>query len=160
LPFRWSYIIAPLAVFLLSAVLSAYFYHLLPVEVAVHFELDGTPDRWLSREMTIVLVLLPQLFLTVVAGALAWGMAKLVARFWQPGGTRINLKTILLLMGNMIALPQIVLGFAMLDIFVYNAYQRHLLPVWFFALTFMVSGGIVIGVFFVRAIRQEWGAHR
>jgi len=110
--------------------------------------------------MTLVIALLPQLFLTLVAVALAWGMTKVASRFWQPGETRVNLETIFSLMGNMIALPQIVLGFAMLDIFVYNAYQIHLLPLWVFALIFMVAGGIAIGVFFVRAIRREWGARR
>jgi hypothetical protein len=59
-------------------------------------------------------------------------------------------------MGNMVALPQIVLGFAMVDIFVYNAYQIHLPPLWIFAVIFMVGGGIAIGVVFVRAIRWEW----
>jgi uncharacterized membrane protein len=160
LPFRWSYIMVPLAIFLLSIILSAYFYHLLPTEVAVHFKVDGTPDRWLSRETTLFLVLVPQVLLVLLAAAIAWGITKLAARFWQPGGTRTNLETILSLMGNMIALPQIVLCFAMLDIFVYNAYQIHLLPLWMFALIFMVSGGIVMGMFFVRAIRQEWGARR
>ncbi|GAI09313.1 unnamed protein product, partial [marine sediment metagenome] len=75
--FRWSYIIAPLAILLLSIILSAYFYHLLPTEVAVHFELDGTPDGWLSREMTMVWVLLPQLLLVLLAGAITWGITKL-----------------------------------------------------------------------------------
>jgi uncharacterized membrane protein len=160
LPFRWSYIIAPLVIFLLSVVLSAYFYHLLPAEVAVHFKVDGTPDRWLSREVTMVLALVPQVLLVLLAAAIAWGINKMVVRFWQPERTRTNLKTILLLMGNMIALPQLVLCFAMLDIFVYNAYQIHLLPLWIFALIIMVSGGVVMGMFFVRAIRQEWGARR
>jgi len=160
LPFRWSYIIAPLAIFLLSIVLSAYFYHLLPAEVAVYFGSDGIPDRWLSRELTMVMALLPQFLLTLVAVAIAWGMTRLVSRFWRPGETKVNLETIVSLMGNMIALPQIVFGFAMADIFVYNAYQIHLLPLWVFALIFMVAGGVVIGVFFFRAIRQEWGQRR
>jgi uncharacterized membrane protein len=160
LPFRWSYIIAPLVIFLLSIILSAYFYHLLPAEVAVYFGSDGTPDRWLSRELTMVMALLPQLLLAMVAVAIAWGMTRLVSRFWRPGETKVNLETIISLMGNMIALPQIVFGFAMADIFVYNAYQIHLLPLWVFALIFMVAGGVVIGVFFFRAIRQEWGQRR
>ncbi len=107
--------------------------------------------------MTLVLALLPQLLLALVGVALAWGMTKLASRFWPPEGTKINLKTIVSLMGNMVALPQIVFGFAMVDIFVYNAYQIHLPPLWIFALIFMVTGGIVIGVVFIRAIRQEWG---
>jgi hypothetical protein len=139
---------------------SAYFYHLLPAEVGFHFGLDRTPDRWLSREMTMVMMLVPQLFLMLVAAALAWGMTKVTSRFQQPGETRVNLGTILSLMGNMVALPQIVLGFAMVDIFVYNAYQIHLPPLWIFAVIFMVGGGIVIGVVFVRAIRWEWGGRQ
>jgi hypothetical protein len=138
-------------------ILSVYFYHLLPAEVGVHFGADGAPDRWLEPPMTMVLALLPQFFLTLVAVALAWGMTKVASHFWRPGETKVNLETIFSLMGNMIALPQIVLGFAMADIFVYNAYQIHLLPLWIFALIFMVGGGVVIGVFFVRAIRREWG---
>ncbi len=160
MPFRWSYIIAPLAVLLLAIIMSAYFCHLLPTEVAVHFGSDGIPDRWLKPEVTMVMALLPQFFLTLAAAALAWGMTKVANRFRQPEETRINLEILLSLMGNMIALPQIVFGFAMLDIFVYNAYQIHLPPLWIFALIFMIGGGIVIGVFFVRAIRREWSARR
>jgi len=158
LPFRWSYAAVPLVVLLLLVALSAYFYHLLPADVATHFQPDGTPDGWLSRQMTLVLVLLPQLLLALVGVALAWGMTKLASRFWPSEGTKINLKTIVSLMGNMVALPQIVFGFAMVDIFVYNAYQIHLPPLWIFALIFMVAGGVVIGVVFIRAIRQEWGS--
>jgi uncharacterized membrane protein len=160
LPFRWSYIIAPLVIFLLSIILSAYFYHLLPSDVAVYFGSDGTPDRWLKPELTMVMALLPQLLLALVAVAIAWGMTRLASRFWRPGETKVNLETIVSLMGNMVALPQIVFGFAMADIFVYNAYQIHLLPLWVFALIFMVAGSVVIGVFFFRAIRQEWGQRR
>ena len=105
----------------------------------------------------MVMMLVPQLFLMLVAAALAWGMTKVTSRFQQPGETRVNLGTILSLMGNMVALPQIVLGFAMVDIFVYNAYQIHLPPLWAFALIVMVAGGVVIGLLFFRAIRPEWG---
>ncbi len=105
--------------------------------------------------MTMLLALLPQFFLSLIAVTLAWVMTRVASRFWQPGETRVNLEIIIWLMGNMIALPQMVLGFAMADIFVYNAYQIHLPPLWIFALVVMVLGGVVITVFFVRAIRRE-----
>ncbi len=63
-------------------------------------------------------------------------------------------------MGNMIALPQIILCFAMLDIFSYNSYQVHIMPLWVFALITMGLGGIILGIFFIRAIRRAWGATR
>jgi len=62
--------------------------------------------------------------------------------------------TLLAIMGNMVALPQLILCFAMLDIFLYNAYQRHIMPLWVFALVVMGSGGIILGIFFVQAIQQ------
>jgi len=145
---------------LLSVILSACFYHLMPAEVGVHFQAGGTPDKWLSPPMILVLALLPQLLLSLVSVALVWVMTRVASRFWQVGESRVNLETIVLLMGNMIALPQIVLAFAMADIFVYNAYQVHLPPLWVFALIVMVLGGVVIGVFFVRAIRRELSARR
>jgi uncharacterized membrane protein len=152
LPFRWSYVAVPLAVLILMVGLSAYFYHLLPAEVAVHFD-NGLPDSWLSRPMTLLLALLPQFLLAMVALALAWVTTRFVNRFWSSEGTRANPRTVVALMGNMVALPQIVFGFAMADIFVYNAYQIHLPPLWIFAVVFMVVGGIAIGVVFARSIR-------
>jgi uncharacterized membrane protein len=159
LPFRWSYAAVPLVVLLLVVALTAYFYHLLPAEVAVRFE-DGLADGWLSRQATLVLALLPQFLLALIGMALAWLLTRLVRRSWPTEGTKTNPKTIVALMGNMVALPQIILGFAMADIFVYNAYQTHLPSLWIIALVIMVAGGIVIGVFFTRAIRRERARRR
>jgi len=139
--------------------LTAYFYHLLPAEVAVHFE-GGSPDGWLSLKMTLVLALLPQFLLALVGLALAWVTARMVAHSWPSEGTTAVPQTVVALMGNMVALAQIVLGFAMADIFVYNAYQIHLPSVWIVALLVMVAGAIVIGVVFGRAIRRERAARR
>ena len=149
LPFRWSYIIAPLVVFLLSIILSAYFYHLLPAEVAVHFELDGTPDRWLSRGMTMVLVLLPQLLLVLLAWGVAWGITKLDILLGQTGGSGVKGERIVSFMGNLVALPQLIVFFAMLDILSYNSYQTHILPMWIFLLAILGLVTVALGVFVV-----------
>jgi len=149
LPFRWSYIIAPLASLLLSVILSAYFYHLLPTEVATHFELDGIPDRWLSREMTMVWVLVPQLLFVLLAGAIAWGTTKLGILFGQTGSTWVKPERIVSFMGNLVALPQLIVCFAMLDIFSYNSYQTHIMPVWIFLLAILGLATIAIGIFLV-----------
>ena len=58
-------------------------------------------------------------------------------------------------MGNIIALPQIILTFAMLDIFLYNAYQIRLIPLWIFTLIIMVLGMVVLGTFFFQTARQS-----
>ena len=62
-----------------------------------------------------------------------------------------------MVMGNMIVLPQIILCFAMLDIFSYNSYQIHLMPLWVFALIVMGLGGMALGIFFILAIRGVSG---
>lgn len=161
LPFRWSYIILPVAIFLLSIILAAYFYHLLPAKVAYHFKLDGTPDRWLSREMTMVWVLTPQLFLILLAGAIIWGITKLGILLRQTESTWIRPEGILSFMGNIIALPQLIVGFAMLDIFSYNSYQRHIMPMWLFLLIILgltIAGlGLFVAVIISKARQQASG---
>ena len=160
LAFHWSYILLPVVVLLLSLILTACFYHRLPDELAYRFQSDGSPDRWLGRGAIVLWMLLPQLFLALVAGAVTWGITRLSALFRQPETTWIKPERILLFMGNMIALPQGILFFAMLDIFSYNSYQIHILPLWVSALIIMALGGIIPGIFFIQAMRQAWRATR
>ena len=157
-PFRWSYILLPLAILALSIILTAYFYHQLPTEVAYHFKLDGSPDRWLGRGMVTLWLLVPQLILTLVAAAITWGITRLGILSNQPESAWIKPEGILSLMGNMVALPQIILCFAMLNIFSYNASQMHIMPLWIFALITMGLGGVILGIFFILAIRRAWKA--
>ena len=151
--FRWKYMALPVTILLLSLAITAYFYHLLPAEVAYHFR-DGAPDRWLSRGAVIAWLLTPQFLFTLLAGAIVWGIAKMSAYFPPAAGQRAG--KMLLLMGNMVALPQVILGFAMLDIFSYNAYQIHLMSLWVFALMVMGVGGIILGISFIFAVRRLW----
>jgi len=158
--FHWSYIILPLVILLLSIVLTAYFYHRLPAEVAYGFKLDGSPDKWLSRGTIILWLLLPQLFLTLLATAITWGITKLGILSKQTEGTPIKPERILSLMGNLVALPQIILCFALADIFSYNSYQTHIMPLWVFVLIIMGLGAVILSIFFIRVMRQAWGATR
>jgi len=158
LPFHWSYIMLPLAILLLSIILSAYFYHLLSAEAAYHFKFDGTPDRWLSREIIMFWGLTPQFLVVLMAGAITWGMTKLGILFRQTGSTLIKPERILLLMGNMVALLQIVLCFAMVDIFSYNSYQAHIMPMWLFLVIILglatIGLGLLLAFIFLKAKRQ------
>jgi uncharacterized membrane protein len=149
--FRWTYIVLPLAILILSVILTVSFYGLLPLEVAYHFE-DGTPDQWMSRGAIIAWLIIPQLFLVLIGIVISGGTTILSARFQPTENTSTS--KVLPIMGNMVALPQIILIFAMLDIFLYNAYQIHLLPLWIFALIVIVLGSIVLGIFFIQALRQ------
>jgi len=157
IPFRWTYIILPVGILFLCIILAGYFYHLLPTEVAYHFQ-DGTPDKWMSRGAIIAWMLTPQFFFALLAGVIVWGVIKLSTHFRQAVSTGVG--KMLSLMGNMVALPQIILGFAMLDIFSYNSYQIHLMPLWIFALIVMGLGGMALGIFFILAIQGILGTTR
>ena len=152
--FHWKYIVLPVSICLLALVLAFYFYHLLPSEVAYRFNLDGSPKSWLSREITILLVLGPQALLVMMAGAITWGMTKLGRQTSQTMSDLIKPEKTISLMGNIIVLPQIVLGFVMVDILSYNVYETHLMPIWLFILIVMTLGGIIMVMFFIKAIRQ------
>ena len=164
LPFRWSYIILPVAIFLLSIILSAYFYHQLPTEVAYHFKLDGSPDKWMSCNATIAWMLTPQFLLTLMAAGITWGITKLGILFRQTGSTWIKPEGILSFMGNIVALPQLIVGFAMLDIFVYNSYQIHIMPMWAFLLIILgltITGlGLFLAVIISKARQQQISRQR
>jgi len=158
--FRWGYIGLPLVLLLLSIILTAIFYSRLPAEVAYRFQPDGSPDKWLGRGSIILWAVLPQLLLTLVAGGITLTITGLATRFIPPESTWIKPGKIISLMGNMVALPQSILLFAMLDIFSYNSYQIHLLPLWVFTLIILVVGGIILGVFFLRTVWQFWLASK
>jgi len=140
--FRWIYLALPAAILLIAVILTAIFYRLLPLELAYHFQ-DGTPDKWLGRGAMIAWLVVPHAFLVLLAYAVV-RMTIMTTSYWQTEGTPIN--RLLMIMANMVTLPQIILFFAMLDIFLYNAYQIKLIPLWVFALIVLVLGGIVLGI--------------
>ncbi len=160
LTFHLGYIMIPLVTLILAIIMTAIFYPQLPGPVAYHFQANGLPDRSLSRGALALLTVLPQLFFTLLAGAIAWGITRFSARLKPPDSARIKTERIITIMGNMVALPQIILAFAMLDIFLYNSYQIHLMPFWALALIIVGIGTIIMGIFFIRALGQTHPASR
>ena len=151
--FRWIYIILPVAILLLSIILTGYFYRLLPPEVAYQLK-ASEPDRWASRSAIVVWTLTPQFIFVLLAAAIVLVNTKL--NMWLRQAESTVARKVLSLMGNMVALPQIILGFAMLDIFLYNAYQIDIMPLWIFALIVLVLGGIILGVFFIILVIRQF----
>jgi hypothetical protein len=148
--FRLTYIILPLVFLALSIILAVVLYSRLNPEIAYHFSGD-TPDRWLSRGAFLGWMIVPQLFFTLLA-FLTTRIMLAGARYWPPQST--PLQRLLPVMGNMLALPQIILFIAMLQFFLYNAYQTRPVPLWIISLVILLAGGIFLAVFFIRTIRQ------
>jgi len=151
-PLRWTYILLPAAILLLSIILAAGLYPQLPAEVAYRFA-DGTPDGWLSRAAFTTWAIALQLALSLLSLVVVSVAALAVRQLPESALTR----RLLAVMGNIVVLPQLIIAFAMLDIFLYNIYQIQLLPIWVFALMVMVLGGTILAVFFIQAIRQVSG---
>jgi uncharacterized membrane protein len=148
--FRWTFIILPVVLFFISLILTAIFYQQLPTQVAYHFQGDS-PDKWLNRGAFVAWLLIPQFFFTLLAFIVV-RLVLLSARYW-PAENKL-MRRLLPVMGNMIALPQIILTFAMLDIFLYNAYEIRMISIWVFTTIIMALGVIILGVFFFRTIRE------
>lgn len=158
---RWSfnlkYIALPLIILVLTIIMVVWFSSRLPVRVAYHFTPDNTPDAFTGRGTLVVWTLLPQGLLTFLAAGVAWGITRIASNLKTFEGLAISLDTLLFVMGNMVGLPQLIVVFAMLNIFSYNAYQVQVLPVWLFALIVMGIGAIILGIFFINMIRKVGG---
>jgi len=155
--FNFQYVILPVVVFVLCAGIAAILYHMLPEQVSYHFQIDGTPDGWTDRVSFICIGLLLQLFFLLLGTGIVFGVSK-TGVLTRSTESIIKPKSLLLFMGNLVAVPQIILGFAMLDIFSYNAYQKHLMPLWLFAIIVLIIitiAFLVFGIFyFMKAWRQ------
>ena len=159
--FSWRYVSLPSVFLVIAVVLAAVYYPRLPFLVAYKFHGDGSPDAWLIKAAVAWLALLPQLALTLGAIVVIWIIGLTAGKYLQPGAAVIEPQRLLMIMGNMVALPQLILLFAMLDVFSYNSYQVHLRPsVLVFALIVMVVGGIVLGVFFIQMMGQVMEANK
>ena len=148
--FRWTYIVLPVAFFLLSLILAAVFYSRLSADIAYHFNGD-LPDKWIARGAFITWMIIPQVFLILFSFAVV-RLVMLMSRYLQ--GEDSPLPELLPVMGNMLVLPQIVLFFAMLEFFLYNAYQIKMMPLWIITLVVLVLGVVILGVLFTRTIRR------
>ncbi|MBI2849936.1 MAG: DUF1648 domain-containing protein [Chloroflexi bacterium] len=153
--FRWKYVMLPLVMLLLSVILVAVFYNRLPFPVAYHFSADGSPDRFAIPGLFVFWALAAQVLLALGAVSVNWLITQLGSRFLDARYAVVSPQRILLLTGNMVALPQIILLYWLLDVFLFNTSQKHLgLPVLAFALIVMVLGGSILGIFFIQSIKQ------
>jgi uncharacterized membrane protein len=153
-PFRWRFVALPLLICLLTFAMVAWFYTKLPDDVASRFAADGSPLGVVAKNILVMWAIIPQLLLTMLALAVAWGATRLSTLTGNMSGVRFGMDTLLLVMGNMVALPQLILGFAMLNTFSYNAYQVRPVPLWAVVIIVAIAGAVILGAFFIGALRK------
>ncbi len=149
--FRWVHVSLPLIILIISLLLAVIFYPSLPEQVAYRFK-PGGADSYAARAAFLTWTLVPQVFLVLLAAAIVWGVARLSRRIGPAEQAGMLPPRTFFLMGSMVALPQLILSFAMLDVFLYNSYQTHLMPIWAFALLVMVVGAVLLGILFGQAL--------
>ncbi|MBN1177551.1 MAG: hypothetical protein JXA51_07720 [Dehalococcoidales bacterium] len=149
--FRWIYVVLPVSFFIVAVILTAVFYAMLPDEVAYRFS-GGEPTHVAGRGGVIAWIIGLQFVFALISFAITYIVTG-ASRRLEVEETELS-RTLFTVMGNLMALPQIILLFAMLDIFLYNAYQIKLIPIWVFAVVVLALGGFALGFYFVRAIRQ------
>ncbi len=157
---RWPHIILPAAILALSVILTAVFYGRLPVNAVWLFRSDGSPERWIDRGTLVFWILGLQVLFLLIATGITRGIAGMYNRYTDSDNNVVKPGTVLGLMGNMVVLPQVIIFFAMIDIFSYNSYQTHFLPLWLNAIIVLLAGGIILGIFFLRAALQVWRANK
>lgn len=96
-------------------------------------------------------MIIPQVLFVLLSLALT-RIILLGARYVS--ATETPLASLLPVMGNMMALPQMILFFAMIQIFLYNTYHTGIIPLWIVAVIILILGGIVLAIYFTRIIRR------
>jgi len=147
---RWSYFFVPLLILLVSVIITAYFYGKLPA--AVVWQLNSANSPTISRSQIALWAVVPQVLLTLLAVVIAYGATRISDLFQEAAASGIRLDSILLVMSNVVVIPQLILTFAMLRIFSYNSFQTDVNFVWWISLAVIIVGIILLSVFFIRAL--------
>lgn len=152
---RRRYALVPFLILIATVACAVYFFRLLPGDVAYRFGEDGSGDGFAGRTALVAAFVAPQLLLSFLAVAIAYVVARIGAKFIHDGVTPLSIvERVITVMSNMVVLPQIVLFFAMLDIFSYNAFEVHLVDPWIVGLVVMLAGGPILAIFFFSAFRR------
>ena len=142
----------PVAVLMVSVIAAISFFPFLPAVLAYSF-IREAGDSFAGRGAVIAWTVVPQFALVLLASGIVWAASKYTSRLSADEKSAILGKAFNV-MGNLMVLPQLLLAFAMLDIFVYNLFQTHLIPIWLFAVIVMALGGVYLGIFFVQVLRS------
>ncbi|MDD5190515.1 MAG: hypothetical protein PHE50_05680 [Dehalococcoidales bacterium] len=158
LKFKLKYMALPLMTLLLTVILVVWFAPKLPLQAGYNFDAAGNPAAFMARGRLLVWTLLPQILLAFLAFSITWGAARLGNVFRSAQAGSFSMNSLLNVMGNIVGLPQLIIAYAMANIFSVNAYNVSLPPLWIFTLVVMGIAGVVLGIFFMGMIRKYGGS--
>ena len=152
LRFRLRYAALPLLTLLVSAIIAAWLGPKLTADAAYNFGGGDAPTGYFSRGAVLgitlglqVAIALPVVFVSWVTIRLRGGSLELTE---TGGGDAVKLDRVLLMVTNLVALPQLLLFFALAEILSYNIYGAHLLSGWAYGAAVLVTGALFLGLLF------------
>jgi uncharacterized membrane protein len=159
LAFEWKYVTLPLIIFIISIIIAAMYFFQLPDEVAYRFTSDGTAESWMGK-ITITAIMLGVQFVIISMVIL---IVKAIVGFGkaiEQSSPNFNPDRFMLLIGNIAALPQLVLAVVMFDIFSFNLIDKHVLSIWLIILILAISSAVILTAFFIKAFIQTRKANK
>jgi uncharacterized membrane protein len=154
LPFRWGYIAISVFLFLFCLAVAAIVHPSLPESVAYRFSSAGVPTSFLSKAAFTAVMLGAQAFITLAVIGLAFSIIAFGRRLLGKSALAFNVHGMIWLMTNMLALPQIILAFILLDSSFYALQGSHIMTPWLFSLITVGLGSLVILFVFVQVFKQ------
>jgi uncharacterized membrane protein len=152
--FRWSYVAIPIFLLLFCLAVAAIVHPSLPESVAYRFSSAGVPTSFLPRAAFTAIMLGAQAFITLAVVGLAFGIVSFGRRMLGKSALAFNVHGMIWLMTNMLALPQIILAFILLDSSFYALQGSHIMAPWLFSLITVGLGSLVILFVFVQVFKQ------
>lgn len=139
----------------LSLVSTLVFMPLVSAEPAFRFNSAGAPASFAGAPMIIAVSILVQFLFVVTGWFIGKGIKNFINRLNMPQSAGLQAQKVISVAANMIALPQLIAAYISFDIFIYDIFNRHLMPVWIFATITMIIGGIFLCVRFYNIMRSK-----
>ena len=148
--FEWKYVTLPMIIFITSIIIAAMFFFQLPDQIAYRFSSDGAAESWMGR-VTVTAIMLGLQFVIIAMVLLIIKTIVGFAKTIEQSSPGFNPDRFMLVIGNIAALPQLVLAVIMFDIFSFNVVDKHVLSIWLLILIMAISGAVILSAFFVKA---------
>ncbi len=144
----------PVLLALACVALTVFVYRQLPVELGLRFQSDGTPLSLLSKRTFVTIMLGFQFGAVITSFIIAVVFLKFASIMARNSQLPVNLTGFIFLMSNMLLLPQIILGYLMLDSYLFGLRGTHSIPLSIFSLLVVGIGTILLFIMFGKLLVQ------
>jgi len=146
--FQYKFVVAPVALAVLSVVVVLAFSSSLSGQIAYRFDDAGAPRSSMNTFVFILLTVVAQMICALTALGVSKGVIAMGNRMYKNEPPQFQLDGFILLMSNMVIFPQVILSYVMTDAFIYNTWQIHIFSaVHFVVMVIIVASLVICGAF-------------